>query len=131
MQLPAIQIDVIKNIAKLLTEGNAINDVVEFILVENPEVQREQILNAGFDWFVSASNIPEKYIKGWCYEAFRELYRKLIEVGDYNSAIKCVKEINLMSVVKDKSGKEIKGIGDEIDFGFYNNSEELKLKATK
>ena len=29
----------------------------------------------------------------WCFEAYRDIYKKLIETGDYNGAIKAVKEI--------------------------------------
>ena len=33
-------------------------------------------------------------LRGWCFEAYRELYRKMVDVGDYKGAIAAIKELS-------------------------------------
>ena len=40
----------------------------------------------------SAACSPEILI-GWCFEATRELYRRMIEIGDFSGALRAVKQI--------------------------------------
>lgn len=102
MQLQTVSGALEKQVASAITQGNSIPDVVEFILSENSNTSKEEILSLAFEWFSSASNTPEEFHRGWCFEAYRELYRKMIEIGDYAGAVKCVKEISVLS----KSNKD-------------------------
>ena len=49
--------------------------------------------------FVKVARMPAEVRRGWCIEAMRDLYRRLVETGDYSGAIKAVKEMaNLAGV---------------------------------
>lgn len=32
-------------------------------------------------------------IRGWCLEALREMYRRMVDIGDYAGALKAIKEL--------------------------------------
>lgn len=92
----------VTQIAKMLTDGNALSDVVEYA-ESRMSLSRKEVSEIAFEWFVTASNTPHEYTEGWCMEAYRELYRKLVDTGDYNGAIKCVSSLHAISKSKEKS----------------------------
>jgi hypothetical protein len=40
-----------------------------------------------------AGKFDAQTVQGWCFEAYRDLYRRMVEVGDYAGATRAVKQI--------------------------------------
>lgn len=93
MQLPKIQSDIKRSVADLMIQGYALSDIVEKIQFDNKEITRETIVSVAMDFFRDASKVDEDFRSGWCAEAYRELYRKMVEIGDFAGAKDCVKMI--------------------------------------
>ena len=36
-------------------------------------------------------------IDGWCFESARDLYQKMVEVGDFANALRAIKEIHRLA----------------------------------
>ena len=84
-------------VVRLMLEGHSLSDVIEYKQKENKGLTAEQASEWAFSWFEQSADIPEKSRLGWCLEAYRELYRKMLEIGDYNGAVKCVSEIQKLN----------------------------------
>jgi len=93
MQLSAVQDTLSKQVAKQLIAGYSLSDVIDFACENFDGVTAEQVVETAASWFQSASQEDDDFRAGWCAEAYKELYRKMIEVGDYAGAKSCVQEI--------------------------------------
>lgn len=47
--------------------------------------------------FEEIADADPKVIRGWCLEAFQELYRRMMTIGDYANALRAVKELYRVS----------------------------------
>jgi hypothetical protein len=66
---------------------------------------------------LKAAKLPRAVRRGWCLEALRNLYNKLLETGDYAGAIRAVKEIATLSRLYDQGDNQTdkEEINDYID----------------
>ena len=76
-----------------LIEGQRTEDIVRFMRESFPSCDPDQLLAAATARFEIVADADTKVIKGWCFEAFRELYRRMVDVGDYKGAITVIKEL--------------------------------------
>jgi len=95
--------------AKFLIEGQSLADIKEFLKnKDKTEKEADEIIKKAFDIILSDSEMNLDMRTAWCIEAYRDIYKKLVETGDYNGAIKAIKEISLLAGVKKKTQKEKK-----------------------
>lgn len=80
-----------------LLEGNAEIDIREAIAAKFPDEDGALLLVAAMDHLQAVGNADKSVIRGWCLEAYRELYRRMLDIGDYNNAAKIVKELMRLS----------------------------------
>lgn len=82
-------------VAKLLVAGNSVADIKDFITSNDLGAsEADELIDAGLFEIEKCLAIPAPARRAWCVEALREVYRRLIETGDYNGAIKAVVEIS-------------------------------------
>jgi hypothetical protein len=84
-------------VVRLMLEGHSLSDVIEYMQKEEKGLSAEQATAWAYSWFEQSADIPEKSRLGWCLEAYRELYRKMLDIGDFNGAVKCVSEIQKLN----------------------------------
>jgi len=56
-----------------------------------PKQNPDRILEAAAEHFTRLAQAPPDALLGWCLAATRDLYRKLVDVGDYSGALKAIK----------------------------------------
>ena len=90
--------------AKFLIEGQSIIDIKEY-LKENGKTEKESetIIDCAFKLMLENVEISQELRTAWCLEAYRDIYRKLMETGDYNGAVRAVKEIASLAKIKTSS----------------------------
>jgi len=76
-----------------MLQGASGAQILEAIAVKFPEIQPAELLTAAGNHFEKISNADPRLIRGWCFEATRDLYRRMIEIGDYANALKAVKQL--------------------------------------
>jgi len=106
-KLPAPGPDPIETVANFLIEGHRNVHILEFL--ESQQVTPEAaatILEEALNKFIKSSSMPKAVRLGWCIEAFRHLYQKMVSTGDYSGALRAVQEIAKMADVIPKKGKE-------------------------
>ena len=91
------QTELTQQVVRLMLEGHSLSDVIEYMQSTQKNLTTQQASEWAFAWFEQAADIPEKSRIGWCIEAYRELYRRMVEIGDFNGAVRCVSEISKLS----------------------------------
>jgi hypothetical protein len=76
-----------------MLEGQRAEDIAEAIAAKFPGTNAAGLIQAATDHFYTVAEADTQVIKGWCLEVYRELYRRLVEAGDYKGAIAAVKEL--------------------------------------
>jgi hypothetical protein len=74
-------------------QGAAVDDVFEKCRELWPGIPVEPIVAEVFETFRKSGERPPAVVLGWCLECARELYLKMLEVGDFAGALNALKEI--------------------------------------
>jgi len=76
-----------------IVQGQTEAHIIEAIQTTWPEADSRPLIAAALDEITKAGDLDKKLIRGWAFEASRELYRQMIAVGDFASALRAVKQI--------------------------------------
>ena len=88
----------VETVVRFLLDGAGGRDIAEFL--QNGGLSAAaaaDVIDAAFEHMVDAANIDPEARRGWCIEAMRDIYRRLVESGDYTGAIRAIKEISILS----------------------------------
>jgi len=111
-------------VLRFMLDGFRDQDIAEYLRSNGLDhIQAAAVLEMAFVELTRSGRTEPEIRLGWCLEAFRETYRKLMEIGDYVGALRAIKEIALLSGVypekgkpkdkgKDSEGHDSKGDGD-------------------
>ncbi len=80
-------------VIKWLVEGHSDGDIVDAIGQFWPDESAEDLINAGLDKITDAGKVEPALIDGWCLMARRELYRRMLEIGDFAGALRATEKI--------------------------------------
>jgi len=73
-------------------EGHSRQDVQEAVAKHYPGEEAGGLLAAVMLAFErDAANLNADVVAGWCFHAYRELYRRMMDTGDYPGAMKAAK----------------------------------------
>lgn len=75
----------------LLLEGHTSLEIRQGLGAEHKAKAIENALDGAVKLFAEASREPHAAVTGWCLTATRDLYRKSVEVADFDGARQCVK----------------------------------------
>jgi hypothetical protein len=76
-----------------LLEGQRDSDIKEAIASRWPGMAANALLTSAVDHFATAASCDRRIVIGWALEAYRDIYRRMIDIGDFANAIKAVKEL--------------------------------------
>lgn len=86
--MPAFQ-----SVYKWLKNGEDKADILDALKEEHPNCDvRAVVLNAMVS-IGSATMEPQEFVTGWCIEAAKILYAKMLKTGDFSGALSAVKEV--------------------------------------
>ena len=90
----------------MLLEGHSRPEIEEACKSLFPKLDAGKLVGTALTAFERLTNEPPRILKGWCLEASRDLYRKMLEVGDYAGALRAIAEAN-------KIGEQIRQQNDD------------------
>ena len=90
----------------MLLEGHSRPEIEEACKNLFPKLNASKLVGRALGAFEQMPNEPPRILKGWCLEATRDLYRKMLEVGDFAGALRAVSEAN-------KIGEQIRAQNDD------------------
>jgi hypothetical protein len=83
----------IEQVIRWIVEGATEYQILEAIAATFPKASTKPLIAAAVDELTKKGELDGKLVRGWAFEATRELYRKMIDVADYNGALRAVKQI--------------------------------------
>lgn len=79
-----------------LVAGGTDYDILQAIRTMWPEEKEAPLIAAAIAQLAQAGEMTPDVgviVRGWCFEASRQLYRKMLEIGDFEGALRAVKQI--------------------------------------
>lgn len=111
---PAGTVDPLAQVLKWVLDGASEQDIQEAIRAHFPEKESEALIVATMRHLETVADRKPRLLFGWCFEATRELYRRMVEIGDYPGALRAVKQTaDLAKRVAAKDADNAKG--DDLD----------------
>jgi hypothetical protein len=91
----------VKTIRDYLLQGAALSDILEQTAIDWPGVNVVPYIDHVFEGFATTARQRPEIVIGWCLEASRDLFRKMVDAADYAGGLAAIKEI---AKIKEKSG---------------------------
>ncbi len=66
-------------------------DIEEAIRTTWPDADATQLVLAVAEQLADGATADPAIVRGWCFHATRDLYRRMVEIGDFAGAIRAVK----------------------------------------
>jgi hypothetical protein len=90
---PAAPADPRAQVIAWLLDGHRQNDIAEAIATRWPDADPAELTTAAVDHFAAAANYDLGVLVGFTLEAYRDLYRRMVALGDLPNAAKVLKEL--------------------------------------
>jgi hypothetical protein len=86
-----------RQVIEWMIAGQREADIEEAVATQFPRQSAKKLIEAAVDHFQEAAHCERNVILGWSMEAYRALYRKLLEIGDYHGAMKAVASLQKLA----------------------------------
>lgn len=73
-----------------MLQGHSGYDVTEAVATKFPQYRPADVLRSAADHFRRAGVAEPEPIRGFCIEAYREIYQKSLAIGDLSTALKAL-----------------------------------------
>lgn len=83
----------IEQVFKWIISGHSEYDINEAIGAQWPEEKTKPLIVAAIQKIRDTGTIDAKTLNGWCFESTRDIYRRMIEIGDFAGALKAIKQL--------------------------------------
>lgn len=87
----------VDQVARWILTGARELDVIEAIQTTWPEAEISGLLADAVKSLAASGKLSPSIVRGWCFEAARSLYQKMVEIGDFAGALAAVKQIHAMA----------------------------------
>jgi len=92
-QPPSADPKAVRDVWRLLVSVNNDSDLLDHIKSTYPESEGKAIITAAVHSIRQSGNASGSVIKGWCFEAYKDLYARSRANEDYATAKNCVDKI--------------------------------------
>lgn len=79
-----------------MLSGATLHEIHDAIQTTWPDAAGVELLAAVRQQLRDEADIDADLLRGWCFHATRELYRKMVEIGDFSGALRAVKMLSDM-----------------------------------
>ena len=83
----------VNQIVKWILSGATEGDVAEAIEAAWPDATPKPLIVAAIERIRAAGDFDKQVVLGWCFEATRDLYRRMVDIGDFPGALRAVKQL--------------------------------------
>jgi len=80
-------------VLKWILTGATEHDITEAIKASWPDAAARPLLVAAIEQLRDSADFDPQTVLGFCFEATRELYRRMIDIGDFAWALRAVKQL--------------------------------------
>lgn len=100
---------------KWILSGATVFDITEAIGQNFPETDANALIMEAMRHFEKNATFDVDVVRGWCFEATRDLYRRMVEANDLKGALGAVKQI--LEMTKNVHRREPDEAGTEAETG--------------
>jgi hypothetical protein len=86
--------DPVNQIYGWIISGASEADIVEAIKASWPNRNARPLIAQAIERFAEEADVTEDLMRGFCIAATRELYRKMVDVGDFVGAMRALKQMH-------------------------------------
>lgn len=83
----------VDQVVRWLLTGARDSDVVEAIRATWPDQDLPPLLAAAVADLAKAGTFNRAVLRGWCFEATKHLYHRMVEIGDFAGALRAVRQL--------------------------------------
>lgn len=83
--------DQVNQVLRWVLTGATIHDIHEAIRETWPAAEPSELLDQVQQQLGDEADCDADLLRGWCYAATRDLYRRMVEIGDFAGALRAVK----------------------------------------
>jgi hypothetical protein len=87
----------VNQVFEWILAGATEHDVKDSVATEYPGTDPMPLIVAAITRFQEAGAFDEQTARGWCFEAYRDLYRRMVECGDFTGALQAVRLISALT----------------------------------
>jgi hypothetical protein len=80
----------LEQVLKWVLAGHSEADIEEAIGKSWPDKPPAALILAAGDHLRASASFDVRTVLGWCIEALRDLYKRMVDIGDYAGAIRAV-----------------------------------------
>jgi len=83
----------VEQTVKWLLTGARDADVVEAIRATWPDQKLQPLILAAVEQLAKAAEFDPDVVRGWCFEATKQLFQSMTAIGDFAGALRAVKQL--------------------------------------
>ena len=84
----------IASVQQWAIKGGTESDIRMAIRESYPESDVDLLIITALEQFEKTGLQPKRVMLGFCIEATRDLYRRMVEIGDYANALRAIKQLH-------------------------------------
>lgn len=88
---------VVKHVISWILEANSERDISEAIATKFPGANEKTAVEAAVKEIIATGKEDPAFTRGWALAATRELTRKMIDVGDFQGALRGIKQATTLA----------------------------------
>lgn len=81
-------------VVQWIVDGERSASIRQLIQSTYPDTDAKILLMLAMNHFESVADFDAPVVVGWCFEASKDLYRRMVEVGDFVGALRAVKQVS-------------------------------------
>ena len=86
--------DKIHQVLQWCISGHSAHDIIDAAQKQWPGTQSQPLIIAAMKQLANAGQADESIIRGWAVESTREIYRRAMDVGDLQTALRAAKQMH-------------------------------------
>lgn len=86
--------EAVRQVFRWILAGGSGNDIVLAASKKWPGRDSSPLIVQAMSQITASADADQDTVRGWCYEATRDLYRRMLESGDLKGAMQAVKQLH-------------------------------------
>ena len=86
--------EAVRQVFRWILAGGSGNDIILAASKKWPGVDASPLIVQAMSQITASADADQDTVRGWCYEATRDLYRRMLESGDLKGAMQAVKQLH-------------------------------------
>lgn len=91
---PRFSNEQLQQVHSWVLDGHGEHHIREAVLAEWPDADPPAILSAAVNQIAASADYDEAMVLGFCLEATRHLYQRMLSIGDFSGALKAIQQLH-------------------------------------